>query len=133
MLKGKGILTPGQQAILHLLGHVPDITHFYLTGGTALAEFYMGHRRSFDLDLFTAQATLIRPFSLEVERRFHKQGWSVRVIRRFSTAVALQKAETFPDELPRWPVVMLQPFDPRDLKQRFVELARRIMDALTEG
>jgi hypothetical protein len=224
MLEGKGILTPGQKTILHLLGRVPDIAHFYLTGGTALAEFYLGHRRSFDLDLFTAQETLIRPISLEIERRFLEQGWPVRVTRRFATfvemvvtvgdedlrvdlaldtpfhfappepsvygvpvndledlkaektlayygraemrdavdlyfllrqfppealmdlavqkdagfdrywfAVALQKAETFPDDLSRWPVAMLQPFDPRDLKTRFMTLARHIMDSITGG
>ncbi len=224
MLEGKGILTPGQRAILSLLGRVPDIPYFYLTGGTALAEFYLGHRRSFDLDLFTTQEVLIRPFSFEIEHRFREQGWSVQVIRRFSTfvemvvtlegedvridlgldspfrfaspepsvygvpvndledlkaekalayygraemrdavdlyfllrrfppetlmelaaqkdtgfdrywfAVALQKAETFPDELSRWPVEMLQPFDPKDLKARFLTLARDIMNSLIGG
>lgn len=32
----------------------PEITRrFYLTGGTALSEFYLRHRKSFDIDLFT--------------------------------------------------------------------------------
>lgn len=224
MLEGKGILTPGQQNILRLLGRLPDISHFYLTGGTALAEFYLGHRRSYDLDLFTVQETLIRPVSLQAEQYLQEQGWPVRVTRRFATfvemvvtvegedvrldfaldtpfrfsspepsvygvpindlqdltaekvlayygrtemrdavdlyfllrqsspetlmdlaaqkdrgfdrywfAVALQKAEMFPDHLAQWPVEMLQPFDPRDLKARFLALAQQIMDSLNGG
>jgi hypothetical protein len=48
--KGKGLLTPAQKEALILLATLPDQEHFYLTGGTALAEFYLGHRISFDLE-----------------------------------------------------------------------------------
>jgi len=34
---------------------------FYLTGGTALAEFYLAHRKSFDLDIFTTEKGIIIP------------------------------------------------------------------------
>ena len=44
MLRGKGILTPLQREALAVLGRLPDIAHFDLTGGTALAEFYLGQR-----------------------------------------------------------------------------------------
>ncbi len=224
MFGDKGILTPGQRAILEVLGRLPDIQHFYLTGGTALAGFYLGHRLSFDLDLFTPQEDLVQPFSLAVERRIQERGWHVRVTRRFSTfvemvvsvageevrldfaldtpvrlaptqsstygvpinsledlqaektlayygrtemrdavdlyfllqiappeilfqraarkdagfdlywfAVALQKAEDFPDEPTRWPVKMLQLFEPRRLKERFLALAQEIMETATGG
>ncbi|MDQ7030172.1 MAG: nucleotidyl transferase AbiEii/AbiGii toxin family protein [Ardenticatenia bacterium] len=194
---------------------------FYLTGGTALAEFYLGHRLSFDLDLFTTEERLPLPFSRQVEQIFPQQGWEVRVLRRFATlvemtvgkggeslrldlavdtpfrfgkplptpygvpvndlqdlkaektlayygraeprdavdlyfllqedslqdlmnlakqkdtgfdaywfAVALQKAESFPDEAERWPVRMLKPFDPRILKARFLRFAREIMEQI---
>lgn len=50
------ILTPNQKNILSLLAKEPMITdNFYLTGGTALAEFYLGHRLSEDLDFFSEQ------------------------------------------------------------------------------
>ncbi len=58
MLKGKGLLSAGQRRFLRLFSKTPDSTHFYLTGGTALAEFYLGHRYSFDLDLFTGEPAL---------------------------------------------------------------------------
>ena len=51
---GKSILTANQQRTLDLLGKEPLIAeHFYLTGGTALAEFYLKHRYSEDLDFFS--------------------------------------------------------------------------------
>lgn len=48
------ILTDLQQKALQLFFAVPDLKqHFYLTGGTALAGFYLHHRYSDDLDFFT--------------------------------------------------------------------------------
>jgi len=44
MLKGKGILSSLQQKFARAFATLPDQEHFYLTGGTALAEFYLGHR-----------------------------------------------------------------------------------------
>ncbi len=50
---GKTILTPKQLNFLELAASVSGITkRFYLTGGTALAEFYLQHRLSEDIDLF---------------------------------------------------------------------------------
>lgn len=50
----KTILTPFQQKLLDLIAKDPYITkHFYLTGGTALSEFYLKHRLSEDFDLFS--------------------------------------------------------------------------------
>lgn len=67
MLRGKGLLTPIQTACLAVFATLPDQTHFYLTGGTALAEFYLGHRLSFDLDFFTAEDALILPVSYQID------------------------------------------------------------------
>jgi predicted nucleotidyltransferase component of viral defense system len=48
------ILTPIQQQILRLLSQdKPFTANFYLTGGTALSEFYLHHRFSEDLDFFS--------------------------------------------------------------------------------
>jgi len=46
------ILTEKQEL---LISHLPDEiqTNFYLTGGTALSAFYLGHRLSEDMDFFT--------------------------------------------------------------------------------
>lgn len=49
----KTILTPLQKQILDLLSQDRFFTtNFYLTGGTALSEFYLHHRLSEDLDFF---------------------------------------------------------------------------------
>ncbi|MBI2900436.1 MAG: nucleotidyl transferase AbiEii/AbiGii toxin family protein [Planctomycetes bacterium] len=45
------ILTPFQEEVLRAVSARNPA--FFLTGGTALAAFYLGHRRSDDLDFFT--------------------------------------------------------------------------------
>ncbi len=58
---GQTILTKDQQMILKLLASEPSLSDFYLTGGTALSEYYLHHRDSDDLDFFSEQsAKLIR-------------------------------------------------------------------------
>lgn len=50
----KTILTERQQSLLHILFEQKDIhSSFYLSGGTALAEYYLHHRYSEDLDFFS--------------------------------------------------------------------------------
>lgn len=50
----KNILTERQEKILKLLGaHTEIASSFYLSGGTALAGFYLFHRYSEDLDFFS--------------------------------------------------------------------------------
>ncbi len=189
-----------------------------------MAEFYLGHRISFDLDIFTTQESLIRPFSLQMEYHLQEEGLKVRITRRFTTlvetivtagdedvrldlaldtpfrfasplptvygvfvndfedlkaektlayygraemrdavdlhfllksfplktlidlasqkdtgfdlywfAVSLQKAESFPDELERWPVQMIKPFNPKELKESFLSLSQQLMDSLAGG
>lgn len=50
------ILSENQKKLLQLLSHEQSICdHFYLSGGTALAEFYLHHRLSEDLDFFSEQ------------------------------------------------------------------------------
>ncbi len=53
---GKTILTPKQLDFLELIQNEKQITkRFYLTGGTPLSEFYLRHRLSEDIDLFTQE------------------------------------------------------------------------------
>jgi len=87
MIKGKGLLTPIQREIVTLLAGLPDQKFFYLTGGTALSEFYLGHRLSFDLDFFTVEAELVLPFSHQLEAACPSQGLQVSVTRRFASFV----------------------------------------------
>lgn len=53
---GKTILTPTQKILLGEIGlYRPISRQFYLTGGTALSEFYLKHRLSEDLDFFSEE------------------------------------------------------------------------------
>jgi hypothetical protein len=204
---------------MKILAGLPDKDQFYLAGGTALSEYYLGHRLSFDLDYFTGTENLVLPLSFQIETACQNKGISLKVIRRFATfvellvekendslkidlaldspyrfeapvlstegifindykdlradkllayfgraelrdavdlffilqkaspealleeaaqkdtgfdlyffAVALNRCESFPDEIERWPVKMLQPLDPRVLKRTFLDWAVRLMD-----
>ncbi|MEW6607717.1 MAG: nucleotidyl transferase AbiEii/AbiGii toxin family protein [bacterium] len=87
MLEGKRIITNLQKEILSLFSQIPDYENFYLSGGTALSEFYLGHRLSYDLDFFTSKNDLILPFSEAMETRLEKEGFSVVARRKFQTFV----------------------------------------------
>lgn len=87
MILGKGVLTTIQKDFLALFSGLPDQEHFYLAGGTALAEYYLGHRLSFDLDFFTSQEQLILPISYQIERLTNYNDLQIQVTRRFSTFV----------------------------------------------
>jgi hypothetical protein len=218
-IKGFGTLTPLQKEFMQLLASLPDKEQFYLAGGTALSEYYLGHRLSFDLDYFTGTEHLILPLSYKIETACKERGLSLKIIRRFSTfvellvekgsaslkidlaldspyrfqspvlsregiyindypdlsldkllayfgraeprdavdlyfilqkesadrlleqaaqkdpgfdlywfALALNRCDNFPDELDRWPVKMIQSFEPRKLKQTFIDWAMKLMD-----
>lgn len=74
---------------MEILASLPDKENFYLAGGTALAEYYLGHRLSFDLDYFTGTENLVLPLSYQIETACQKRGLSLKVVRRFSTFVEL--------------------------------------------
>ena len=55
-MASKTILSKNQQKLLKIIGNNKSICrYFYLTGGTALAEFYLHHRLSEDLDFFSEE------------------------------------------------------------------------------
>jgi hypothetical protein len=63
MGRPKGV-SPAQRRTLDQLNRLPALRGFYLAGGTGIAA-HLGHRRSRDLDLFTASPTT----SLEAPQR----------------------------------------------------------------
>jgi hypothetical protein len=93
MLPGKGTLKQIQKNALSHFSELQDSGRFYLTGGTALSEFYLGHRLSHDLDFFTCEAGLIVPFSLAMESELRKKGLSLAASRRFETFAELEFEE----------------------------------------
>lgn len=224
MLKGKGTLTTIQRNLLIELGKISDTAFFYLTGGSALAEFFLGHRRSYDLDLFTTERELIVPFSRILEEHLPQFKYMLKVIRRFESfvefevkkgreslrlhlaydspfrfeepypsefgvkindywdiivdklltffgrwkhrdavdlffilknepienlirrakqkdpgfdlywfSIALREVDEFPDEINQWPVDMLVELNVKELKDKFLNLARAIMDKIRES
>lgn len=50
-----GIITSLQEELLRIFSGIEESDLFYLTGGTALAAYYLKHRYSRDLDLFTKE------------------------------------------------------------------------------
>lgn len=97
MLKGKGVLSDFQKAFLRLFATLPDQECFYLTGGAALAEYHLGHRLSYDLDLFTSEADLVVPFSYRVEQAIQSAGMKVTTVRRFASFVEFQVSQAEDD------------------------------------
>jgi len=93
VLKSKGIISAFQKKILTSLQNLPDFSYFYLTGGTALADFYLGHRKSYDLDIFTTESGLVESFSWDVEKELRNHGVDFKVIRRLSTFTEFELAE----------------------------------------
>ncbi|MEK7555374.1 MAG: nucleotidyl transferase AbiEii/AbiGii toxin family protein [Patescibacteria group bacterium] len=74
------ILSENQKKLLKLLSEEKSIcAYFYLTGGTALAEFYLHHRLSEDLDFFS-------------EQEFDPQSVSV-ILKKIQTAAGVKKVE----------------------------------------
>jgi len=192
-----------------------------------LAEFYLAHRRSFDLDLFTPEPGLVLPFSrtfealipgllppetnLSVIRRFesfvefemvsaeegvrlqlaldspfrlhppeetdygvhvndfedlivdkmlayfgraeargavdlffilqkvHFQDLLLRAHEKdpgfdnYWMAVALEKSAQLPDDIRRWPVSMIADIDAKELKSKFSQLVRQLLDRIRSG
>ena len=68
---------------------MPGQEQFYLTGGTALAYFYLQHRQSHDLDFFTTTEELITPWSHQLEAALHAQGMTTERRRGVASFVEL--------------------------------------------
>lgn len=58
-------VTPTMREVLRFIGRQPFSQRFYLAGGTALA-LRLGHRRSIDLDFFSATDEVTRPTRQEI-------------------------------------------------------------------
>jgi len=57
-----------REILMALLSEVMIAESFFLTGGTALSVFYLHHRRSEDIDLFTLSLLSLNEISLWVKR-----------------------------------------------------------------
>ena len=65
----KAILSDNQLKLLRLLGKEKLISkNFYLTGGTALAQYYLKHRLSEDLDFFSEAEFNPKDIAIELKK-----------------------------------------------------------------
>lgn len=60
----QAVLKPIQEKLISLVVREPGLKDFYLTGGTALAAYYLQHRLSDDLDFFTFE----KPDTMHIAR-----------------------------------------------------------------
>lgn len=90
------ILTPAQKAVIDLVAKEQHLTHFYLTGGTALAAYYLQHRISDDLDFFNLEKPdqlFLHTFAQKIQKTLGAQ--NVRYERLYDRN---QFFFTFPNE-----------------------------------
>lgn len=74
-MAGKTILTPFQTKVFNRI--IEDQffqENFYFSGGTALAEFYLQHRYSNDLDFFTDKEVSYQTILSKLKPEFEKMG-----------------------------------------------------------
>ena len=83
------ILTPIQEKFLKTFFVSPLGRNFFLTGGTALSQFYLKHRKSEDLDLFTVNQELQFDF-VNAEVLKLAKSLNFKIINQVSTGTYLQ-------------------------------------------
>jgi hypothetical protein len=83
------ILTEIHRKVIEVFSKMPDQEAFYLTGGTALSAFFLKHRMSHDLDLFTTVEDLIPSFSRKLEQELKAAGMAVDRRRGFQSFVEI--------------------------------------------
>ncbi|MBI3615527.1 MAG: nucleotidyl transferase AbiEii/AbiGii toxin family protein [Candidatus Omnitrophica bacterium] len=83
------VISKIQDFILRNFPSIQESEQFYLTGGTALAQFYLHHRKSQDLDFFTVTEELVEPFSRRLEGVLRAKGISVERQRGLHSFVEL--------------------------------------------
>ena len=76
--------SPAQREVLTQLITHPDIEkNFFLTGGTALSVFYLHHRLSDDLDLFTKDFFNLAEIDFWIKKNWPKENVSIKEASHF--------------------------------------------------
>lgn len=93
MAEPPNILTPLQRDFLNAFFTCPAAESFFLTGGTALAAFYLYHRYSEDIDLFTLDRDALEAMEREIPAIAGEVGcaWSLKVKATDFRAILLQR------------------------------------------
>jgi len=81
-------LTPTQEALLDaFFTSTPLPSRFYLSGGTALSAFYLGHRRSDDLDFFTLDRLAFVDAGRLLEESAGRTGLTITEVKTADTII----------------------------------------------
>lgn len=111
------VLTLNQRAVIQLVAQEPELRDFYLTGGTALAAYYIGHRHSDDLDFFIADKPdlpFLHDFARRIQSALHaKPPRYRRLYDRNEFFFATEKGE-LKIEFTRYPFPQFEVPQPRD-------------------
>lgn len=85
--------------------------HFYLTGGAALVGFYLGHRKTGDLDLFTLENEIENGFAIarDVARSLDATVESIQTSPDFRRLLVRRETEAVVVDLVREYVFQLEP------------------------
>jgi hypothetical protein len=84
----EAFMGPEQRHVLLRLARVPEIEeHFFLTGGTALAVFHLGHRTSEDLDFFSTEVLDLSEFLHRISLAFPDELSSTRAAELFASVL----------------------------------------------
>lgn len=84
------VLNSLQEDILNMFSSICDSENFYFTGGSALAHFYLKHRKSNDLDFFTSTEELIVPFSFALQKTLDEKSVKLERKRAFKSFVEIE-------------------------------------------
>jgi hypothetical protein len=85
------VLTEAQRRFLTTAAGVETVRDsFYLSGGTALSAYFLGHRLSEDLDLFTAAPRAVGPALVALAAPLAAAGFEVETVRSFPTFAELR-------------------------------------------
>ncbi len=71
------ILTPPQKIFLEIFSHSNIVNSFYFSGGTALAHYYLHHRKSEDLDFFSTSEVDVQAIVVFLKTLKNKLGYQL--------------------------------------------------------
>jgi len=119
------ILTKEQIALLKYIGASDSVKErFYLTGGTPLTAFYLGHRYSEDLDFFYICRSKGYTVSDLIKKARIKFDWHIDPIQLGTQFVKAQEAEDMPH--------MIQEIRKEEWRKFFIEEAKRLSHEVIE-
>lgn len=105
------ILTEHQQTVLELVAKEERLHGFYLSGGTALAAFYLKHRYSDDLDFFTQEmpdVLFLRTFAKTIRNTIAADNVQFEHLYDRNIFTFTQKKEEIKIEFTKYPFPQLE-------------------------